>query len=61
MPARLGEVLLVDLRDPLVAGEFRPLLEQLDRLLLDRVRVRQVLRQLGVDVVGRAPRIPAGG
>src|SRR5918912_4193840 len=44
--ACLVEVLRVDARERRAVGELRPALEERDRLLLDRVRVGEVLPQL---------------
>src|SRR5205823_10267421 len=44
--ARLVEVLGEEVRERRVADDLRRALEQLDRLLLDRMRVREVLAQL---------------
>src|SRR6266545_5310474 len=44
--ARLGEMVLVEVGERVAARELRPALEQRNRLLLDRVRVPQVLAQL---------------
>ena len=49
--ARLAEVVGVDVRERLAACELRAALEESDRLLLDRVRVREVLAELFLEVV----------
>src|SRR5207237_1801009 len=51
--ASLVEMLGEDARELRVLDDLRPALEQLDRLLLDRVRVRQVLAQELAQVVAR--------
>src|SRR5581483_6151402 len=48
--AGLPQVLAERVRDLRVAGDVRRVAELCERLLFDRVRVRQILRQLLVDV-----------
>src|SRR3954453_5294045 len=50
--ARLAEVLGVELGEDRVARDLLALRQQLDRLVLDRVRVGEVLEQLLCEVVG---------
>src|SRR3954464_9060491 len=49
--ARFAEVLVVELGEDRVAGDLLTLRQQLDRLVLDRVRVGEVLEQLLCEVV----------
>src|SRR5262245_51529355 len=49
--ARLGEVLLVDVSESVVAGELRAALEEGDALGLDRMRVGEGLAELLAQVV----------
>ena len=51
--ARLGEMVREDVLQLGIVDELRRTLEQADRLLLDRVRIREVLRKEGAHVVSR--------
>ena len=59
-PSRLGEVLAERRRHPLGALERRNRPQLRERLLLDRVRVREVRGELIVDVVGHVLFLPSG-